>query len=249
MNIDEYRIMRDIEDDFWWYVGFRRIFAAFIERYCAEQVAGRVLDAGCGTGAFLEFLADRYRPEVLVGADFSPEALSFCGERGFNGLVQCSVVELPFDDDSFDLVTSFDVLCHKSIRDDVVPMREFARVLRPGGRLLLNLPAFMFLYSEHDRAVHTARRYTRKELECKLLSAGLEPLVVTYTNLFLFPPTAAVKVVRNLLGSSGDHRSDLVPVPAALNRALAWLLGLESHLVGRVTLPFGTSATALARRI
>jgi SAM-dependent methyltransferase len=158
------------------------------------------------------------------------------------------VVGLPFEDGSFDLVTSFDVLCHRSIPDDLVPLREFARVLRPGGRLLLNLPAFPFLYSEHDRAVHTARRYRRGEVERKLVASGLEPLVVTYTNFFPFPPTAAVKLVRNLAGGrSGEHRSDLVRVPAPLNRALAFLLGMESHLVGRVVLPFGTSVTALAR--
>ncbi len=250
MDFEEYRRMRQIEDDYWWYRGFRRIFASLIDRFGSHQAAGRVLDAGCGTGAFLDFMEDRYHPRELTGLDYSSLALDYCRQRGFESLVECSIDSMPFEDSSMDLITSFDVLCHAWIRDDEVPLKEFCRVLAPGGLLLLNLPAFMFLFSRHDRAVQNIRRYRKKEVLEKIAGAGLEPLAVTYTNLLLFLPMAAVKIIRGSgNGAPEEHSSDLFPLPAPLNRALTFLLGLESGLVGRVALPFGTSVTAIARAL
>lgn len=248
MNFDEYRTMREVEDDFWWYTGFRRIYGALLDRFCPDQAHGRLLDAGCGTGAFMEFLRERYAPARLAGLDFSAEALRFCRERGFEDLVEASVVELPFPDESFDLVSSLDVLCHKSIADDRVPLREFRRVIVPGGCLLLNLPAWPWLYSEHDVAVHTLRRYRRAEVIRKLREASLEPLWVTYANALLFPAVAAVRLLgqRNL-AAEGEAKSDLHPLPGALNSLLAGVLGVEAHAAGRVRMPFGSSITAVAR--
>ncbi len=240
--------MREVEDDFWWYTGFRRIYGALLDRFCAREARGRLLDAGCGTGAFMAFLAERYRPSRMAGLDFSAAALSFCRERGFEDLVEASVTDIPFPAESFDLVSSLDVLCHRSISDDLVPLREFRRVLRQGGRLLLNLPAFRFIYSEHDIAVHTCRRYRRPEVAGKLRAAGLEPLWITYTNAFLFPAVAAVRLAgRRKRPEEEGAVSDLKPLPPALNSLLAAVLGGEAHLAGRLRMPFGSSVTAVAR--
>ncbi len=250
MNFEEYRTMREVEDDFWWYTGFRRIYGALLDMFCREEARGRILDAGCGTGAFLEFLQERYAPARLAGLDFSGEALRFCRERGFEDLAEASVVELPFPDSSFDLVSSLDVLCHKSIPDDLVPLREFHRVLARGGCLLLNLPAWPWLYSEHDVAVHTCRRYRRGEVVRKLREAGLEPLWVTYANTLLFPAVALVRLLdKRHLAGEGEAKSDLHPLPGALNSLLAGILGVEAHAAGRVPLPFGSSVTAVARAL
>jgi SAM-dependent methyltransferase len=258
MNVDEYRTMREVEDYFWWYVGFRRIYAALLDRHCRDAASGRVLDAGCGTGSFLVFLTERYRPGRLTGLDFSQEALDFCADRGFEDLVRASVVELPFDDESFDLVVSLDVLCHRSIPDELVPLREFRRALSRGGYLLLNLPAFQFIYSEHDMAVHTSHRYRRREVAAMLEAAGFEPVITTYANFFTFPVVAGVRLAQKAKrafagGGAGagetEHRSDLNPLPDAANRALTGVLGAEAHLVTQMRLPFGSSVTALARAV
>jgi SAM-dependent methyltransferase len=258
MNVDEYRTMRDVEDYFWWYVGFRRIYGALLDRYCRQAAAGRVLDAGCGTGSFLVFLEERYHPRRLTGVDFIQEALDFCAGRGFEDLVRASVVELPFEDRSFDLVVSLDVLCHRSVPVELVPLREFRRVLEPGGYLLLNLPAFQFIYSEHDMAVHTSRRYRRQEVEAMLRASGFRPLVTTYANFFTFPAVAGVRLAqkasRAFAGSGAgpgedEHKSDLNPLPDVANRALTAVLGAEAHLVTRFRLPFGSSVTALAQAV
>lgn len=249
MNVDEYRTMRDIEDDFWWYVGFRKIYASVLDRYCPGAASGRVLDAGCGTGAFMEFLNDRYHPIVLTGLDFSEEALEYCRERGLGDTIRCSVVELPFEGGSFDLVVSLDVLCHRSIPDELVPLAEFRRVLRPGGYALINLPAFQSIYSEHDVAVHTRHRYRKREVADKLAAAGFEPVMVSYANFFLFPAVAAARLRTRASGSKreGEAVSDLKRVPKALNRALACVLGVEARIVPLAPLPCGSSVTALAR--
>jgi len=251
MNFEEYRTMREVEDGFWWYTGFRRTYGELLDRFCPGEVRGRVLDAGCGTGAFLAFLQERYEPDRLAGLDFSAEALRFCRERGYRDLVEASVTELPFPDTSFDFVASLDVLCHRSIPDDLVPLREFRRVLRPGGCLLLNLPAFPSIYSEHDVAVHTCRRYRRPEVMRKLREAGLEPLWVTYANSILFPAVAAVRIMgkRSLEPEPEEAKSDLKPLPPALNSLLAGVLGVEARLAGRVRMPFGSSVTAVARAV
>jgi SAM-dependent methyltransferase len=251
VNPEEYATMRCVEDDFWWYQGFRRIYGALLDRYCPEAAAGRVLDAGCGTGAFLSFLEDRYHPEAAVGLDMSQEALAFCSERGLPELTCCSVEELPFPDASFDLVASLDVLCHTSIPDDLVPLREFRRVLRPGGCVLLNLPAFQFMHSEHDLAVHTSHRYRRREVEEKLAAAGFEPVEVIYANVLLFPVVAAVRLAKKLLGprTAEEAKSDLQPLPHAVNALLARMLGWEAGWIGRIRAPFGSSVTALGRAV
>ncbi len=249
MNVDEYRTMRQVEDDFWWYQGFRRIYGAMLDRYCPEAARGRVLDAGCGTGAFLSYLEDSHHPRSLTGIDMSEEALRLCGERGLERLDLCSVESLPFEDESFDLVASLDVLCHRSIPDDTVPLAEFRRVLAPGGWLLLNRPAFQFIHSEHDLAVHTRHRYRRPEVRDLLARCGFEPVEVIYSNALLFPLVALVRLAGKVIGPSTQEqaKSDLRPLPAPANALLEQILGVEALLVGRVRLPFGSSVTALAR--
>ena len=255
MNMDEYQTMRDVEDSYWWYVGFRHIYAALLDKYCGDAAAGRVLDAGCGTGAFMVFLTERYSPKRLTGLDFSQEALDFCAQRGFDDLVRASVVELPFEDGSFDLVVSLDVLCHRSIPDELDPLREFRRVLAPGGYLLLNLPAFQFIYSEHDMAVHTKHRYLNWQVQAMLGATGFEPHIITYANFFTFPAVAAVRLTQRALMRCGagadevEHKSDLNPLPEVANKLLTNVLRAEASLMARVSLPFGSSVTALARAV
>jgi len=255
MNIDEYQTMREVEDSYWWYVGFRHIYAALLDEFCGDAAAGRVLDAGCGTGAFMVFLTERYGPKRLTGLDFSQEALDFCAQRGFDDLVRASVVEVPFDDSNFDLVVSLDVLCHRSIPDELDPLREFRRVLAPEGYLLLNLPAFQFIYSEHDMAVHTKHRYLNWQVEAMLRATGFEPLVITYANFFTFPAIAVVRLAQRALKlfaaevDDVEHKSDLNPLPETANNLLTGILKVEASLVTRVSLPFGSSVTALARAV
>jgi ubiquinone/menaquinone biosynthesis C-methylase UbiE len=248
MRDSEYAALYEVEDDHWWYLGHRRLYASLLDRYCAAAAGGSVLDAGCGTGGFTQWLRDRYSPQRLVALDVSEEALVRCGERGLEELL-CSPVEyIPFPDASFDLVLSLNVLYHREISDDLEALREMHRVLVPGGYLLLNLPALSWLHGRHDEAVAGARRYHASGLRELLARAGFEPVRMTYFVLTLLPAIAAYRWWSRKK-TAEDAASDLRLPPAPLNRALEALLALESRAAVRHGLPLGSSITALARRL
>src|SRR5687768_8886988 len=160
--------MYRVEDTLWWYTGMRRIGEALLDGRL--QPGLRILDAGAGTGGNLRWLG---RFGAAYGIDLSPEATRFCQARQLSTVARASVTDLPYPDSTFDLVTSFDVIYHLGVADDVAALRETARVLKPGGTLLVRVPALDALRSEHDAAVHTRQRYTLRELKEKVERAGL----------------------------------------------------------------------------
>jgi len=247
MRKREYETLYEMEDIHWWYLGHRRLYASLLDRFAPRAVRGRVLDAGCGTGGFTQWLRDRYRPERMVGIDVSETALSRCGERGLTELLCCPVEYIPFPDASFDLVLSLNVLYHREMADDLEALREMRRVLAPGGYLLLNLPALPFLRGRHDEAVEGARRYRAPEVRDLLSLAGYEPVKITYFIFTLLPAIAAYRVWSRR-DAVDDGASDLWLPPAAVNRSLELLLALESYVAVRLGLPLGSSITTLARK-
>jgi SAM-dependent methyltransferase len=242
MNVEEYRRMYDAEERQWWYAGMRAITRALLER--PRRALGgrpRALDAGCGTGRNVAELA---REGPAVGVDLSPEALAFCRQRGV-AAARASVLALPFADRSFDLVTSFDVLYHRWIADDRAAVAELVRVLRPGGLLLVRVPALKALWGAHDEAVLSRHRYTKAEVDALLRASGLEVVALTYANTVLFPLLLARRTLDRLLGR---HGSDVGFLPAPLEAVFRSALALEARLVRHVSLPVGASVFAVGRR-
>ena len=244
MERDEYRRLYELEDRLWWFRGMGRISDALIERYVDNPRNLEILDAGCGTGGMLGTLGTRGR---VTGLDRSAEALRFARRRPEARLVQGSVERLPFAEESFDLVTSFDVLYHLDVSDDRRALRELRRVLRPGGTLVLRVPAGEALRSRHDEAVHTRERYGRAELVEKLEASGLEPKLVSHANCLLFP-LAAVRRLAERAFASKRAGSEVEPVGPVLNRALLLPLLIEARLLRHMRLPFGLSLVAVATR-
>ena len=228
------------EERQWWYAGMRAISAALLDSVPGSKV-GRLLDAGCGTGNNLLHLGRRSR---AVGVDLSEEALRFCRGLGVR-VVGASLLRLPFHDSTFGCVTSFDVLYHRWITDEGVAVAEMARVLRPGGLLLVRVPALQMLWGAHDEAVHSRHRYTRGEIEILLGMAGLQVLRSSYANSFLFPLLAARRTLDRL---TGRHGSDVQFLPPLLEWAFRGLLHLEARLIPHVAFPIGASVIALARK-
>lgn len=267
MEPREYETLASLEDHFWWYRGLHRLVLDRIADAFPEPPRD-VLDAGCGTGGMLRKLAERYPSARLRGIDFSPHAVAFASgrtsmhaaTRGNDALsthpradlelARASVSAVPFPDASFDLVVSLDVLYHAGVEDDVAAMAELTRVLRPGGTLLLNLPAFESLRSSHDRAIHTARRYRKADLVDRLRRAGLEPFRVHYWNGFLFPALAAVRWLRRreTRDDAPVAPSDVRPLATPINRALETALAVERGWLQHAPLPFGLSVLALSHR-
>jgi SAM-dependent methyltransferase len=245
MNPEEYARMYEAEERQWWYAGMRGLSFALLGRHWPPASAGgarpRILDAGCGTGNNLRHLAAWGRP---LGVDVSAEALRFCRERGVTA-AGGSLLALPFADGAFDCVTSFDVIYHRWVTDDGAAVDEMARVLRPGGLLLVRVPALRALWGAHDEAVHSRHRYTRGELRALLEGRGLALLRLTYGNSFLFPLVAARRTLDRL---TGRHGSDVGFLPAPLEWAFRNVLRAEAALVRHASLPLGTSLFALARK-
>lgn len=236
--------MYRVEDTHWWYTGMRRVAGVLLRRRFDGRTGNlAVLDAGCGTGGNAEYLR---RFGDVTGVDVSGEALRFARRRPALRLAHASVERLPFRDNSFDLVLSNDVLCHLQVADDRRAVDEFARVLRPGGVLYLQLPAFDQLRSHHDAAVFTKHRYSAAEVRALLGGAGLAVRRVTYANALLFPLAAAWRSIHKLGAPEESEQSDVRPVPGLLNAALRAVLSLEAPLINRRDLPFGLSVIGVA---
>lgn len=237
-----YKEYNAIEDRHWWFVGRREILLDQLSRRLDGRAGLRLLDFGCGTGTMALHLA---RFGEVHAVDRDEQAVAYCRERGVPRVEQLEDDGLPFDDASFDVVTTFDVLEH--IDDDLAAMTELRRVLKPGGTLLCAVPAFPFLWGAQDEISHHFRRYVRPQLVARLEDAGFDVLRSSYFNSLLFPPIAAIRVLRRALPKGRDEavESDFGTGPAALNGLLGRLFAAERSLLARGDLPAGVSLFAL----
>ena len=236
MEPAEYTLMDEAEGRMWWY-------RALHVRLCDALVGvrGRVLDAGCGTGGFLAVLRTR-RPDLIrLGVEWDATAAIRTRKKSGAAVARGSVNILPFADDSFDAVASADVLCHAAVEPQAA-LAELKRVLRPGGRLVLNMPAYQWLLSAHDRQVHNVRRLTLSATATMLRHAGFIHVRGRYWNGLLLP----LMVVQRKMLSHGDSASDVAPFPPWLDAGLHGMTQLERHLP--FPLPAGGSVLAIAEK-
>lgn len=253
MQQHTYAIMRRVEESHWWFVGRRRIIRSFLERTCRDLKATRgensprgsalqILDVGCGTGANLEMLAEFGEAE---GVDVSAEALSFCLERGLRNVKQGEAEALPYDAESFDLVTGLDVVEH--LDDDLAGLQEMRRVLRRGGRALVFVPAFMFLWGVQDDVSNHRRRYTLPGLKRVVREAGFEIERATYVNITFFAPILLGRLFMRVTRLRPESENNITI--GFLNGVLGKLLGAESGPLRYLNFPFGVSIICVARRV
>lgn len=239
MELQTYRMMRDLEETHWWFVARRRILAALLGRLGLPRDA-ELLEVGCGPGGNMRMLSRFGR---LTCVESEPFARQLAGERGLAEVLPGELPDgLPAFSRRFDLVTVMDVLEH--ISDDRGSLRALAAVLNPGGRVLITVPAFMFLWSRHDEENHHQRRYNRKQLEGLVRQAGLQLDYISYFNFWLFPPVAAVRLLRKLVPYR-ESWQDMREPAAAVNGLLRAIFASERHVLGRAYLPFGMSLAAV----
>jgi len=243
MKDTEYRQLAELEDRLWHFEALHdHVRRALVGH--GLPGAATLLDAGCGTGGLLRRLANWFPKTQLRGIDLMPLAVQLARERTHCPIEEGSVTALPHADASFDAITSIDVLYH--LERPAEALSEFARCLRPGGLVVINVPAYRWLWSYHDTAVHSHHRFTRPEMKSLLRDAGLQPVYATYWNTFLFP---AIVVRRKLLPPPSDGTSDVREYPAWITAPLRVLLATErTWLKTGATLPFGTSVFIVARK-
>ncbi len=233
--------MFELEDRYWWFVGRRRLALKLLRSHVSKSNPD-VLDLGCGTGVVLRELAAWAKP---VGLDMSDLALDFCQKRSLSRLIQGDGAKLPVRDESVDAIIGLDIFEH--IEDDNAAFAEAYRVLRPGGILVLSVPAFKSLWGPHDVALMHFRRYRKSEVKQGLERAGFRVRRTSYSVFFLFPIVVVWRLFEKR--KSGPAKASLVTVPNWINSTLISLQNLEARMVSTMDLPWGSSVIAVAERV
>jgi SAM-dependent methyltransferase len=233
--------MTELGDAHWWFVARRRILEAVIRRTVRPPKGAAILEIGAGTGHNLAMLG---RFGTVDACELDEGARALASERLGRPVLGSALPDLTaFPADHYDLVALLDVLEH--VTDDKAALAAIRGRLKPGGALLVTVPANRWMWSAHDVAHHHHRRYRRGEIAALAREAGLEVELLTHFNTLLFPLIAAARIAGRALNR--ESADDSMP-PAPLNAALKGLFGIERHLVGRLPLPFGVSLIAVLRR-
>ncbi len=244
MKQNEYYTMFAVEDSHFWYRGMKQITSTLIKSNFKKNQKYKILDAGCGTGAGMIALS---KFGEVAGVDYSPLAIELCKKRGLKKVSVASIEKLPFKNSSFDLVISSDVLGQMEVNQDMTAINEFYRVLKPEGILILRTAAFNWLYSYHDRAVHTKHRYTDNELKALLKKGKFKIIKTTYANMFLFPISFILRIASNFLKIEPKN-SDVKPLNPIINQLFYFPFFIENQLIKRGSLPFGLSIIMVGKK-
>ncbi len=245
MQQHTYAIMNRVEDSHWWYIGRRAILESFLERISSalspQSSALKILDVGCGTGGNLEMLEKFGAAE---GVDVSDDALEFCQSKGLTvhkGLAE----ELPFADESFDVVTALDVVEH--LDDDIAGLKEMHRVTKTGGKTLIFVPAFMWLWGVQDDVSNHRIRYTKRQIVERLEKAGYEIERATYANITFFAPILGGRTLMRITGIKPESENNVNV--SALNGVFGKIFSSEKLWLKKFNIPFGVSIVVVAKKV
>jgi SAM-dependent methyltransferase len=232
------------ERDHFWFKGFRRFIRPLLDEAARAHRPGRILDCGCGTGNNLAFLR---RYGAAIGVDITSSGLAYARRHGERLVARASATDLPFADATFGLVTSFDVIYAFDDEGAGRVLREMARVLTPGGHLVLNVAALPALRGNHSVLGGEVQRYTRAGLEGHLRRAGFAVRRLTYTNASILPIVAGVRFLQRVMGHRESDQELTVPA-SPVNAVLSGMLAVESAALRVVDMPLGSSLLALAQK-
>lgn len=233
-----YETYRKIETEHWWFVGRQAILFDFLKKYVSPKA--RILDIGCNTGVLVDMM--QKAGYEACGSDMSKEAIEYGSARGVKKLYVANGDIQPFPSELFDCVMALDVIEH--IDDDSAVIKEMKRLLRPGGTLIIKVPAFMFLWSLQDEVAHHKRRYTKKTLTDVLTSHRLSIVRKTYFNTFLFVPIVISRLIQKIIPPKRSSDFDLNN--RFINAVLKRIFICEAILLRYVNFPFGVSLLAIA---
>lgn len=220
------------------------IIESLLQKSLPKEKKVRILDAGCGPGAMLPIL-QRYGD--VIGVDISDEALRYAKKRG--KVRKGDITNLDFKENTFDVVLCMDVLYHMWVKDETQALKEFQRVLKKGGVLLLREPAYNWMRGNEDRGSLTARRFSKMSIRENLTHSGFRVVKLTFANFFLFPMVLMVRTISSFKPKGKQGKSDLSILPTLINQLFYNMLRVESFLMRFTTLPFGSSLICVAKKI
>jgi len=240
MDLVEIARMETQEQNYWWHVGRRKVLSKVLSAQLPPSGNLEILDVGCGTGINYDWLKQWGR---VTGLDTSPEALAYCRKKQvYDDLLQIDGTSLPFSR-QFDLLTAFDVLEH--IPDDRVALQSWHTALKPNGYVFVTVPAYQWLFSAHDKALHHQRRYSARELKQKFERAGFRVRFISPFFFFTFPAVVAVR----LLTKTASPKTSYVQTPSTASKFLVNLSQSEAKFLAHGDqLPWGSSLLVLAQK-
>jgi ubiquinone/menaquinone biosynthesis C-methylase UbiE len=246
VKLHEYQRNFDLETDYWYFKVVREMAEVLITDALAGQPWGSTIDVGCGTGAWLDSI--KTHTDDFLGVDFSEAALEFCKSRGHTELLEADATQVPRESGTFDILTALGLIEH--IPDDQAFLVESARLLKPGGLMVLMTSSFPFLWTLSDVANEHQRRYYLRALNKKIQASGFETLRFSHLNFFLFPALASALMAHRLfVGLKADKPERILPQPPrAINAALTAILRVERELIRHVRLPWGVSMIGVFRK-
>lgn len=244
MNAAEIQRLAHFEQSYWWHRARRTIVSRLLRRF-VQGASDHVLDVGCGAGGTSVVLRELGR---VCCVDFGRDAVEAARSRGLE-VAQMDATNLAVRPGAFDVAVALDVLEH--LDDDAAAARELFCALRPGGLLLVTVPAYQWLWSSHDVALGHRRRYARRQVETLLRDGGFDVELCSYVMAAALPPAAAVRLIERLPGrkpASGAAESGYTALPRLVNEVLARVVGVDGLLAGRIPMLAGLSVAAVARR-
>ncbi len=240
MNKQEYIKMYDLEDNHFWFLGKRAFVDSTLTRY--KSVIKKILDIGSGTGGMTNYMS---RFGAVTGIEKNHLALSLSKKRNIN-VVYGVAEKLNFKNNTFDLVTIFDVLYHKNVSDESKVLKEAYRVLKPNGLILITDSAHSFLKGPHDIATHGLRRYSLTQMAEVVENANFEIVKKSYIFMTITPAVILKRLILDRI--IGNNSSDVNKLPEILNKIFLILINVEAAIYKHFSLPFGTSVLILAKK-
>lgn len=241
------------EDDHWWFASRTRALNAVMDPLLPQIPDFRLLDVGCGAGNMMHHLRRYGR---VKGLEIDERPVKMAHQRGYDVDLFDVTDPMPFDDSSFDAVTALDVIEHNE--DDMAILTDSYRVLKPGGHIIITVPAFMWLWSHNDDINAHVRRYTATEIKQKLAQAGFKIRRVTYNNFFVFPMAAALILLRRFSKAEPElashhldeeeYQVEMEPASPPVNTVLTIVGQVEAALIRWINLPIGTSLIAVGQK-
>ena len=244
MKKAEYARMAEREQTYWWHIGRFRIMESYLGLATrgVDKKKTKILNIGCGTGGTIKVLEQF---GTVENVDVSVDAIKLMKKAGYS-VTKVDGIKLPYKNNSFDIVGAFDVLEH--IDNDVDALKEWQRVLKPGGKVVLTVPAYSWLWSEHDTSLHHHRRHTRKGVKQRSVEAQLVPKKISYAIVFSLPLVVGFRWLNKLLGRKTDGETSYVNVPEWVNSIFSNLLFIEAWFHKYIMFPFGTSVVAILEK-
>lgn len=245
MEIDYEKQYHQVERDHWWFRGRRDCILKMAANFPENA---RILDIGCSSGILLNALKEKgFSSDQLYGIDISEKAIENCHQNGLEQTAVMDAHQLDFPDNSFDILIASDCLEH--IKNDQQALNDWLRVLKKGGSLIIFVPAFPSLWSQHDEDNLHHRRYRRKELRSKLVSAGFHIAQSGYWNFMLFFPGAMVRMMGKILKNEWSYEKGGLYLPNSLvNNTMLHIVKFENRILHYIPFPFGLSLYSMAKK-